>query len=496
MTHVTRRFAPPRRPSRSARSSLALPLLLAALSTPALSATPAPDGPVLSPCGPEWPSGAECGRVRVPENRAAPAGRTLDLFVVRLPALGSPKAPEPVFLLAGGPGDAASETANDLPGVLGVLRPRRDLVFVDQRGTGRSQPLSCAGRGPGNRVELGEPSPAEARACRAALERQADLRRYTTEDAVEDLEAVRQALGYGAIDLLAASYGTQVAQSYLRRHPDRLRAAVLLGTLPPAPESLLFDPLAAERSLHLLLQDCAAEPACATAFPRLPEETATVLRRLAEHSVRVTVDDSHGGGPREVTLDRRTFAGTLRTRLYSAEAASRVPLALHQAFAGDYRSMARATLAIARAVHRGASLGAFLAVACSEWTPFLDAAAVERLAAGTFFGPGRTLGWMRACREWPRAALPVDFAAPVRAEVPVLLLSGRLDPVAPPAWAEQVAIFLPHARQVVFAASSHFPDGACASGLAERFFEQGSAAGLDARCAETETRPPFVVREP
>jgi hypothetical protein len=205
MPHVTRRFTPPRIAFRAARSTLALALLLATLPAPARAAALAPDGPLWSPCGPEWPSGAECGRVRVPENRAAPAGRTLDLFVVRLPGRGSPKAPEPVFFLAGGPGDAASETASDLPGVLGILRPRRDLVFVDQRGTGRSHPLACAGRGPGSRVEIGEPSPAEARACRAALARQADLRRYTTEDAAEDLEAVRRALGYGAIDLLAAT---------------------------------------------------------------------------------------------------------------------------------------------------------------------------------------------------------------------------------------------------------------------------------------------------
>jgi pimeloyl-ACP methyl ester carboxylesterase len=435
-------------------------------------------------------------RVPVPEDRALPAGRTLDLFVIRLPALGPPAA-DPVFYLAGGPGEAASDTAADLPEPLAVLRQRHDLVFVDQRGTGRSHPLSCPSAG-----DSGEPSPEEARACRTVLEngdggnggeKGADLRRYTTWDAVEDLDAVRQALGYGTIDLFGASYGTQVAQAYLRRHPDRVRAAVLIGALPLIPDSILFDGRDAQRALHLLLQDCAADPACAAAFPKLAVETEDVLKRIEVKPVRVTVDDPQGGGPREVLFDRQTFAAALRTRLYSAKAQSRVPLALHQAYLGDYLPMARAAVTIAHLQHRSAGLGMFLSVFCSETAPFLDPAAVQRLGEGTFFGSGRTLAWLRACREWPRAALPPDAARPVRAAVPVLILSGRLDPVTPPYWGEQVAAFLPNSRQVVFAASSHFPDGPCAAGLAARFLDQGSATGLDTRCAETEVRPPFVL---
>jgi pimeloyl-ACP methyl ester carboxylesterase len=463
------------------------------LSSPASAGSVA----ILTLCRPaEGPAGAECGRVRVPENWRLPAGRTLDLFVVRLPASGPDPVPDPVFYLAGGPGEAAAETAADLPETLAVLRPRRDLVFVDQRGTGRSHPLACPGGGPDSRVDFSEPSPEEARACRAALETGADLRRYTTWDAVEDLDAVRQALGYGTINLAGASYGTQVAQAYLRRHPDRVRTAMLTGALPLLPDSLLFDGRDAQRALHLLLQDCGADPACAAAFPHLALETEEVLKRLREKPVRVTVDDPKGGAPREVLLDHQAFATTLRTRLYSARAESRVPLALHQAYEGDYVPMARAMLAIGLRLNRRASLGMFLSVFCSETAPFLDPAAVQRLGAGTFFGPERTLAWLRACREWPRGDLPGDTAAPVRAAVPVLILSGRLDPVTPPYWGEQVAAFLPNARQVVFAASSHFPDGACAGGLAARFLDQGSAAGLDARCAETETRPAFVLPAP
>jgi pimeloyl-ACP methyl ester carboxylesterase len=134
-----------------------------------------------------------------------------------------------------------------------------------------------------------------------------------------------------------------------------------------------------------------------------------------------------------------------------------------------------------------------LSVICSEGLPFLDPESIRRLAAGTFFGAERTLAWQKACQEWPRGDLPADFTAPVRADVPVLILSGRLDPVTPPYWGEHVAAFLPRARQVVFAASSHFPDSACASGLVTQFLEQGHAEGLDTRCAESETRPPFVL---
>lgn len=186
------------------------------------------------------PEGAECRFVQVPEDRARPTGRRLDLFVVRLPATGAEPAEGAVLYLEGGLGGAASEAAADLPDLLAVLRPRRDLVFVDQRGTGRSHALTCPGPFR-SRVELGELSPEDVRACREVLERRADLRRYTTWDAVEDLEEVRKALGYGKIDLFGASYGTQVAQAYLRRHADRVRSAVLVGALPLAPEPLLFE---------------------------------------------------------------------------------------------------------------------------------------------------------------------------------------------------------------------------------------------------------------
>ncbi|HWM94131.1 MAG TPA: alpha/beta fold hydrolase [Thermoanaerobaculia bacterium] len=449
----------------------------------------------LAPCpAGAWPEGAECRHVRVPEDRTIQGGRMLDLFLVRLRSTGPESAQGAVFFLAGGPGEAASESAADLPGALAVLRSRRDLVFVDQRGTGRSHALTCPGPFR-SRVEFGELSADDVRACREVLERRADLRRYTTWDAVADLETVRQALGYEKIDLFAASYGTQVAQAYLRRHEERVRTAVFVGALPLAPELVLFDSRDAERALRLLLQDCAAEPACAAAFPRLSEETAEVLKRLEQSPVRVKVADPAGGDPREILLDRQTFARVLRTRLYSAGAAARVPLSLHRAFTGDYASMGRAAVAIAHAQKRHESLGMFLTVICSELMGFVGEASIRRMAEGTLFGPETTLGWLQNCREWPRADPPPDFAAPVRSDVPVLLLSGRLDPVTPPHWGEQVAVFLPRARQIVFAASSHFPEGDCASGLVAQFVEQASTARLNARCAESEVRPPFLLPE-
>jgi pimeloyl-ACP methyl ester carboxylesterase len=155
--------------------------------------------------------------------------------------------------------------------------------------------------------------------------------------------------------------------------------------------------------------------------------------------------------------------------------------------------MARAAVRIAAAQRPHENRGMFLTVVCSEWMRFVDEASIRRLGEGTLFGPERVLGWLKSCGAWPRADLPPDFAAPVRADVPVLLLSGRVDPVTPAHWGEQVAMFLPHARQIVFAASAHFPTGDCASGLVAQFVDQANAARLDARCAQSEVRPPFVL---
>src|SRR5207244_12853121 len=173
-----------------------------------------------------------CGRLTVFENRLTRAGRTIDLSVVVLPAFDQNTKAEPLFDLAGGPGAAATESATFYAGQGKGYRRRRDVVLVDQRGTGKSNPLSL----PGKRTPEDYPSEMSPVDCvkslRQTLERRADLTQYTTSIAMDDLDDVRARLGYDRINLIGSSYGTRAALVYLRQHPERVRTVTLIGVAP------------------------------------------------------------------------------------------------------------------------------------------------------------------------------------------------------------------------------------------------------------------------
>jgi pimeloyl-ACP methyl ester carboxylesterase len=421
---------------------------------------------------------AKCGRYEVFEDRTAKAGRRLALHLVVLPARAPKPKPDAIVYLAGGPGAAATSEAPLFAAGLAPLLAERDVVLVDLRGTGESNPLGCdLGLG-----LLTRPiSEAAVAACRRQLEPRADLRLYTTGIAMDDLDEVRAALGYPAIDLLAHSYGTFAAQIYLRRHGERVRAAVLEGTVPPEPDAVLSYAEDAERALAAVLAACAAQPACHAAFPRPRDELTAVLRRL-ERPVTVLVKRDEGEPPATVELTRDLFAATLRVRLYSARAAARIPRAIHRAFLGDYSDMAHAAWVIGRASSAGLSQGLMLAVDCAEGLRSITPAAIVRRSRGTFLGPQPLLRRLAACRAWPRGEPPADLAEPATSHAPTLLISGEIDPVTPPSGAERVRRRLPGSPHLVVRGQSHSIEEPCTAGIVAAFLAAGELRGLDTSC--------------
>jgi pimeloyl-ACP methyl ester carboxylesterase len=440
---------------------------------------------------PGVPFEARCGTWQVSENRSATAGRAIPLSVVVLPARGPHPAPDPVFYLEGGPGIPATDAAAGLVEDFAPILEARDIVLIDQRGTGRSNPLDCSlGATPGILF-----APEDLRACRAALERKVDLTRYTTFDAVEDLDEVRRALGLGPVNLIGASYGTTLAQAFLRVHPEGVRAAVLIAPSTPTDPYPLSVARDIESGLDHLFTDCAADADCHAAFPDPRADLATLMARLEAGPVRVEIPDPDGGGPVAFELTPDLLRLTLPQRLYSVEAASRVPLSLHRAAAGDYASLARAVLVLWRYFWSGRSLGQVLTIECSESLPDdrLTPEAVAAATAGTFHGDFRVRAHRAMCADWPRVPVPASHFEPLRATTPVLLLGGALDPILPPRHGEAVARDLPNARLVIVAGESHFPINDCTRGLLRDFLNAGSAAGLDASCAAEGRRPAFLL---
>lgn len=449
----------------------------------------------LTPCRIEGQA-ARCGTLEVFENRAAATGRKLSLSVAVLPALSASPLPDPVFLLAGGPGQAASDIVPMVAPALEKIRRERDLVFVDQRGTGRSHPLDCDDdeklplaerlRTEFDEVRLDE--------CLKTLERKADLRFYGTGIAIDDLDEVRHALGYERINLWGGSYGTRVGLAYLRRYPQRTRSAVLDGV---APMSLLLPVDVAkdsERALTLLFEQCAGDAACDAAWPNLKAKFDALLLRLKEAPATTTVSDPLTGEPASVTITRDLFTRIVRALLYQSESTTLIPMTIARAADGDFRPLV-GQAELVRTMSEGlASVGMHYSVVCTEDRPFFDLDGIDEVTRGTFLGRELVDETIRVCDRWPRGDVPPGFREPVASDVPVLLLSGELDPVTPPRWADDAARTLSKSVHVVVSATGHGTLGsACIRKLTAQFIAAGTVEGLDTECDADARRPPFFT---
>jgi pimeloyl-ACP methyl ester carboxylesterase len=435
-----------------------------------------------------------CGTLEVFEDRQAKQGRKLPLRVVVVPALASQPKEDPLFFLAGGPGQAASRT-RILP-ALERIRRQRDIVFVDQRGTGDSHPLDCEALNP-SRVSLAARFEDREDAdvipqCRKGWD--ADERLYTTSIAMDDLDDVRAALGYAKVNLWGVSYGTRAALVYMRQHPEHVRTAILDGVAPMGQYLPLYAARDGQRALDLLLEACVKDTVCATAYPDLRARTEALLARLSAEPAKVRVKHPRTGVPEDFVLTRRVFLSELFSLLYSPDVASLVPLMLDRATKEDWTPFVALALGLTDEVARTTSRGLFMAVVCAEDAPFFTAEDAEREAKGTWFGSRMALDVKKACEQWPKSQVPPSFREPVTSDIPTLLLSGELDPVTPPAWGEEAKRTLSKSLHVVVPGLGHNTVGAdCARTLMAEVLAQGSVEGLTPDCGAGLKRPPFFT---
>jgi len=450
-----------------------------------------------------WPGvegGAWCGTLDVPEDRAVEGGRAIGLRVAVLPATGdSGPAADAVAFLAGGGVVPATRYLPFFAHAVPRLRDSRDIVLVDQRGTGASNALECDlpqlheiedGGVSGSAYEdayLGA-----LRACRDTIEARADPRLYNTWNAADDLDAVREWLGYERLSLWGASYGTKVARVYMRRHPDRVRAAVLHGVV-PIERSMWPDLfLAADSALTELMSLCAADAECAAAYPDLEARFLDLVERLESSPVPLHV--SLADSPADtvtVPFDRRSLAGLVVGMLRSSRAARTLPALVYEASDGDFGRIASmqgpgAPSPIPR--------GVYLSIACTEEVPRLTAADLDRAHRPTRLGGGEWLDEeLRDCEIWGSESVPDGFWSPVEADTPVFLVTGSEDYITPPAYAEWVAGHLPNGSVRVVPQRGHDDLDPCVAGLIENFLIQGRDTEPDLGCPEDREPLPFEL---
>jgi pimeloyl-ACP methyl ester carboxylesterase len=458
-----------------------------------VGAAPSAVGAAMTPCRVAGIRNAVmCGVVPRPLNPAAPGGPRIDIHYVVVPAVARRKLPDPVFLLAGGPGQSAIEVAPALLPLFARLNNRRDIVFVDQRGTGRSAPLQCDDPRHGPIAAQSDPAREFDRLMRCRDHLQSlpwgDLRFFTTTIAVQDLDAVRRELGAERIDVVGASYGTRVALEMLRQFPQHVRRSVLDGVAPPdmvLPESGAIDSQAA---FDAVFAACAAEPACVADHPDLRAQWRGLLASLPRP---VTVAHPLTGQPEQFTLTADMLRGALRGPLYVPALAAALPQAIADAARGRFEGIVGLDSLFGARKGMSLAMGMHFSVVCAEDYPRMQAG---RGDDGQGFGGDFVRLYRRVCAQWPRGVVPAAFYRVGRSDSPVLLLSGGADPVTPPRHGERVAQALgAKAKHVVVAQAGHGVLGlACMRDVLFRFIDaddDGAALAVDAGCAKNVPRP-------
>ena len=512
--------APRRCRSGAGRSPASAPLVLMAAvlaltangadaAGPAASARPASSASPTSAASPVSASalsdchvagirnGVLCGTLLRPLDPARPQGASIPIRYVVVPAMARRKFPDPVFLLAGGPGQSAIAVAASTMALFSRLNNRRDIVFVDQRGTGGSAPLVCPDAEHESLAEQADPDRQYRLAveCKAQLlklpyiRNESDLGLFTTSIAVQDLDAVRRELGAERIDLVGASYGTRVALEYQRQFPQAVRRSVIDGVAPPdmaLPASFSFDNQAA---FDALLVACATEPACARDHPDLQRRFAALLQSLPR-----PVKAAHplSGRAEEFVLTRDMLLGAVRSALYVPALAAALPEAIDTASRGEFAGLVGLNATFASRKATRLATGMHLSVVCAEDVPRLRANGDK---PGADFGLEYARFYERLCSAWPRGEVPAAFYGLAAAAAPVLALSGGIDPATPPRHGERVVRALgPMARHVVVANAGHGVLGiGCVRDVVFRFIdasEDRDALAVDAGCASAVPRPP------
>ena len=453
----------------------------------------------LAPCKLEAASGrqevaARCGELLVPLDPARPDDERVGLHVAVVPALAEDSLPDPLTIIAGGPGDAASRFYVAVEGAFSGIARRRDIVLVDQRGTGKSAPLHCPGLdaegldwSAGDSVDETVTLTLE---CLEDLDH--DPRFFTTSVAVGDLELVRDALGYDELNIYGVSYGTRVAQHYLRRHPERTRSLVLDG-LVPAPVALGPDTaLEGQVALDAAWARCETNASCNAAFPDIRARFDAVMERLAETPAEVTVAHPSSGEPTPLTLSRNVAAGVVRLLLYSPRSAAMLPVLFDDAFEHRYERLAAQALMLTEGIG-DLAYGLNFAIVCTEDVPFWGEVDLEAQRA-TYIGTMFVEATAKVCERWPAGVMDEGFKAPVESDVPVLILTGEKDPITPPRYVPLATPGLANHVEIVGPGQGHGMLGTgCVPHLMAQFVDTPEPAELDASCAERITPfPPFV----
>jgi pimeloyl-ACP methyl ester carboxylesterase len=431
----------------------------------------------------------QCGWLEAAENPDDPDGRKINIKVARIPARGRVSEPDPLVFFAGGPGQSATETWPVIAQALRKVNENRDILLVDQRGTGQSNALKCP------QIELAEALALDwdelARTTRECFFNDtATTEIYTTTIAMHDIDAARAALGYDKVNLYGGSYGTRAAQVYLRLFPDRVRTVVLDGVVPQTLALGTEHARKLDQAIYRVLEACDQDPVCGENFPDTAGKLSALVQSTEEYPADVTVDHPTTGEPFTFTFNREALSSSLRFLTYSSDTQAMLPLLIHEAAVEQrFDRLASQMLIAAAGLQQSISQGMELSVMCAEDYPLFP---LEPEPNNYLMGNMMNKAVAIQCGIWPRGPVPDNFHEPVTANVPVLLLSGELDPVTPPEYGDEVARHFPDSRHLVAPGQGHIATTrGCMGEIVSEFIISGSSDELETECISQLQSTPF-----
>jgi pimeloyl-ACP methyl ester carboxylesterase len=445
--------------------------------------------------GPGYPGiKARCGTMSRPLDPASPQAGSIELKVAVVPALSLEPHSDPLVPIAGGPGQSTIYFYATWFGAFERVRQDRDILLIDQRGTGDSAPLDCDIE---DEVVDGQYSSEQTlratRECVASLPH--DPRFFTTSVAVADIEAVRQALGYAAVNLYGISYGSRVAQHFARRYPESTRTVIVDGVVPP---QLPLGPniaIESQRALERVFERCANDPACAKRFPNLPGDFGALMETLAERPASLDVPNPVTGVPETVEFGSGELGAAIRLLLYNPRTVALLPLVIDAAAAGNLTPLAAQFRMATASLGESLSIGMHNAVMCTEDAPFIDWDNVDRAALeASYMGPLQLEAIRTMCSVWPRGVLDDNLREPLATSVPVLLLSGDADPITPPDYAAMASVDLRHAWLLTGKDQGHgLALVGCMPRVIDHFIESMTLDGANTECLADAFAMPFFT---
>lgn len=439
---------------------------------------------------------AECAILKLPENPEEPDKNLIDVHVARISALSSRKRKDPLLFIPGGPGQAASENWGTVQGAFQSILRKRDVILVDQRGTGLSNKLGCkaASNQSESMVFDAELTSDVSSDCLESL--QADPRFYSTSIAVKDLEEVRKSLGVETWNIYGVSYGTRVALHYLRRYPDRVRTVTLDAVVPPGVALGPGISLDAEAAFQKMLERCASDSACNAAFPNLGDGTRKLLEDLEREPREISYENFTSGTVENLTVNNNHVSLTMRMMSYSSHGVSILPNMLYEAYARDnFAPFARQAELQNNNISNSLAMGMHNAVICTEDYPLLNNPDIDLSAMeNTYLGSVPSEALKANCADWPSGIMDEDFHEPLVTDVPTLILSGGADPVTPARYGQLLEKLMPNALHIVNPYQGHMQVMlGCSPTVVNNFIVRGNTQDVDYGCLERLRPEPFFV---